>query len=804
MNKKTVDFIFFALCIAVNLHVRCIPSYMPQLKENISGQLSTQGMPEDNRRDITDKKYEYLLKNYIDENGDRYFFDVDSYQYLLRTKNVLINGFPGDIKKDGAAYDSFTLAPVGNKISNARFLFYLSAFCFRLCSLFADNLSMQNFLFFVPVFYSLVFVAIVYFAARTFYSPVSSFLTGLYIGLNGMLAVRTSAGRYDYDALNLILPFSSIWFFYLSIRNRENNLKSRTFAFISALLIGLFAFSWSGWWFSFLILVFYGFFLIANNIFLSRRDHVGRNKDNMKLAVLLTVVISGGFAAAFLLTGSNPVCLVVNSLRETIGLVISSETPFYPSVFYTVSELEKTGALQVINSSGGILGVALSFAGFFLLLKEKKDDKSFDFFLLMFMWLVFMWFASLSGVRFVVFFVVALGFFFGFFAEKVVSLCFRNKGIAKNFVWMAAAFLILLVSTGTVIRAYGMVTKVYPCVDDDLQETLLWIKNGTASNAIINCWWDYGDLYKAVSERRVIFDGQNQNDIVAYWFARALLSDEEEARNILRMLNNASYCAYEKINSITKDSFESHVILNDLIRTDDDVRRKMLKGHGFTNEDTANILNYLNKDPGSAYLVLEKDLLVKMPFISYIGNWNFGRLYIIRNIEKENNDLISYLVENFKMPFNEAEAEVIKIKEGYVGNGYDELSQPYLFYSTPAKGTEKEGVVFFENGLVYNVKAKQVKLYNAERGDYTVPELVFVSEGKRKISLSGSEDRESSARKAYWIYRKDRDYFSVVLDEPLINTLFSEAMFLDGDNLEYFKKVYCDRGSGLCIYRIKW
>ncbi|MBN2189882.1 MAG: hypothetical protein JW728_01560 [Candidatus Aureabacteria bacterium] len=798
MNRKTTDFIFFALCIAVNLYIRCVPSHMPQPGGNIPGQLSIR----DDRGGIAEENYKYLLKDRIGADGNRYFFDVDSYQYLLRTKNVLVNGFPGDMKKDAAAYDCFTLAPVGNKISNAQLLFYSSAFCFKICALFSENLSLQNFLFFMPVFYSLVFVAVVYFAARTFYSPVGSFLTGIYIGLNEALVVRTSAGWYDYDAINLILPFSSVWFFYLSIRNRDNNLKSRSFALASALMIGLFAFSWSGWWFPLLIIVFYGFLLIANNVFISRRDSIKRNKDNIKTGFLLTIVVSAGFASAFLLTGSNPLYLIANSLRETIGLAIPMNTAFYPSVFYTVSELGKTGALDVINLSGGILGVMLSFAGFLMLLKEKKNDRSFDFFLLLFLWLLFMWFASLSAVRFVVFLVVALGFFFGFFAEKVAGLCFRNRRIAENFIWMTAAFLTLVVAAGTVVRAYGAVTKVYPCVNAELQETLLWVKNRTESDAIINCWWDYGDLYKAVSERRVIFDGQNQNDIVAYWFARALLSEEEEARNILRMLNNASYRAYKEIDSITEDAFESYIILNDLIKADIGMRKRILSDRGFKSEDAENILNYLNEKPCSAYLVLEKSLLVKIPFISYIGNWNFERLYVIRNNGKENKDLLSYLVENFKMPVDKAEAEITGVKDGSIGKGYDELSQPCLVYSTPAKGTEKDGIVFFENGLVYNVKARQAKLYNGAKCGYTVPGLVVVSEEGRKTRLPGYMG--SSDRKAYWIYREGGDYFSVVLDEPLIDTLFSEAMFLGGNNLRYFKKVYYDRRNGICIYRIKW
>ncbi|MDD5645412.1 MAG: STT3 domain-containing protein, partial [bacterium] len=256
MNKKIIDFVFFLLCILINLHVRCLPS------DVFRGDYE----------DVTDKKRGYLLESYSDESGDRYFSDVDSYQYLLRTKNVLDNGFPGDIKKDGAAYDCFTLAPLGNKVSNAQLLFYLSSFFFKIYSFFGCNMSIQNFLFLIPVFYSLLFVAVVYFAARAFYSPIGAFLTGFCVGLNEMLVVRTSAGWYDHDSLNLTLPFAVVWFFWLSLKHRNNALKSLLFVSAAAVSIGLFAFSWSGWWFALLIVVFCGFFLILNNMFIAWKN----------------------------------------------------------------------------------------------------------------------------------------------------------------------------------------------------------------------------------------------------------------------------------------------------------------------------------------------------------------------------------------------------------------------------------------------------------------------------------------------------------------------------------------------------
>lgn len=369
-----------------------------------------------------------------------------------------------------------------------------------------------------------------------------------------------------------------------------------------------------------------------------------------------------------------------------------------------------------------------------------------------------------------------------------------------------AACLILFVSAEMGVKAYKAVAGSYPCVNDDLQKTLLWVKNSTESDAIINCWWDAGALYKAVSERRVIFDGQNQNDIVAYWFARALLSDEEEAEKILRMLNNSSYGAHEEIRSITGDDFKSYVILNDLIESDSFSRRRILENHGFGTGNIDKLLSMLGDAPSSAYLVLEKSLMAKMPFVSFMGNWSFEKLYMLRNIGKPDDSLKAYLAENFKMSSSAAKEEITRLrKEKRNDEVYDELSKPYLFYSTPAKGTKKGNTVFFENGLAYNVKTKHVKLRNPEENYYSVPGRVIISDGKRTVRLSGPEyEKTSAGQKVYWIYKTNNNYFSITLDEPLIDTLFSKLMFLGCDNLKYFKEVYSDRRNGIYVYKIQW
>jgi len=65
-------------------------------------------------------------------------------------------------------------------------------------------------------------------------------------------------------------------------------------------------------------------------------------------------------------------------------------------------------------------------------------------------------------------------------------------------------------------------------MNDSWYNLLTNIRNNTHKDSVLNSWWDFGDWFKAVGHRRVIFDGQSQNSPQGYWMAKVLLSPSEE------------------------------------------------------------------------------------------------------------------------------------------------------------------------------------------------------------------------------------------------------------------------------------
>ena len=91
----------------------------------------------------------------------------------------------------------------------------------------------------------------------------------LFVGLAPVFLDHSVAGWFDMDILNLTFPLLIAWS-YLNIfpaspfplpcgrgQGGKNNKAVLLWTFIAAFWIGLFSFTWVGWWFIFLIIIIY-------------------------------------------------------------------------------------------------------------------------------------------------------------------------------------------------------------------------------------------------------------------------------------------------------------------------------------------------------------------------------------------------------------------------------------------------------------------------------------------------------------------------------------------------------------------
>lgn len=682
---------------------------------------------------LIDKRYLELKDKYQDENGTTYLMELDCWHWARYTENVLRLGHPGDTTKNGRQWDNLMLAPQGAGVGNP-FLFYLSAFLYKIFSYFWPT-PLFTFLFYLPLFFTAVFITVLYFFTLR-WGNLCALISSLFVGLAPIFLPRNSAGWFDTDILNLLLPLLVVWMYILAY-DTQNRKKRIFWIVLSGFWVGLFSYAWIGWWFIFLIVITSQFY----------------NKERL---LYLGLFLGASLFWIIVFSGTGPLFSLFRQVREALTLNSPQLVSVWPNTFATVSEFRKASLLQIIDVTGGVY---LAIPAFFCLLnllldvlrKAKKETPGEQTGIILAVWFCFMFFASYKGgIRFAMFLLLPLGISLGRIMNEAYAFFRENR---KNLgVW-----LILLISSGFIVNfalnGYKAASKIFPLMDDTWHRMLSALKEKTPEDAVINSWWDYGDWFKAVSRRRVIFDGHSQNTPQAHWVARVLLAnDEEEAVNILRMLNNGGNQGFEIINAQLQNPYQSSFLLNRALRREPQAIAAL----------PAQVHKFLSLKPAKAYFIVDYSMLSMMQSISFLGNWDF-----------------------------QGEAKRLV------------LPATSKFYTGLLKGQDKGEVALFEKGLVYIPHKGEIYAYSQEGGDFLKPQSLFIlKDGELQETIFSRSQLEYSIL----VLPAKEGYQAIKLSPALAKSLFVRLYFLNAAGLRHFKPFLEEKtGEGyIRVFEIIW
>lgn len=837
MKNKLYWFLFFVV-LAANIYLRLFPAYFPQLKEQAKLNVQQEIWDEFSERvNLTQpdfnpyakeavveelyneklrqkgifkrqvqQEYSKLKDKYQDSSGQTYLLELDPYKWARYTENVLKNGHPGDKKLAGKSYDTRTLAPKGIKMFYVNFLYYCSAFLYKIFSFFFSGIFSQTFLFYLPLFYMAIFLTLVYFLAGNIFSPLAGLIAVSFVGFNRLFIQRSCVGWYDYDTLSLTAPLLVVWFILSALKHKDNLKKLVIFALLAAFSQGVFTLIWIGWRFIFMVMAVFFFCVILNNYFIDFRDLKKANKESGHYFICAAIFFVVSLIFVFLFTGMFPGESLLNFIENNLRLGQSVSSQIWPNTFYTVGELLPANMLKVAQYVYNPLIYVFSIVSMFLVYCLSRRGKNKDFFYIMFFWFAVMLFASFKGARFVLFLLPPLGLFLGgFFSEimprivKKFSFDFRAKIAAKaGFLSLAVFVIVFFFFSGLAVAK-----KIYPFMDDNWHKALTYIKENTSAQAVIHSWWDYGDWFEAVAARGAIFDGQSQNKPHAYWMARVMMTkNEDEAVRILRMLNNASDETYTVLNKYIPDSFRSFALLDKLLFLDKQEGKKVLSQYDISQEDAKVILDGLYRVPTEAYFVVDGSMPDKIPSISFLGNWDFRKLYVYQHKEKQREEVVNNLARIFGGSLEAANSLYDEIIITPAGKGsFEAVSKRYAFYSPVSESQDKGKISYFDNGLVFDWNTEKGLIYSLVKRGYKTPKKIVISKGGIEKELVIDEGDFS---KGVWIFEDAGKYKSMVLDEELINSLFSRLYFLKGRGLKFFEPFYMDDEAKIFVFKIKW
>lgn len=833
ITKRSIIFgISLGIALAVNLHLRVFPVYFPQLKaqaQKIVADMIRQTairdiqqkfpdfyptamesilryrvkeyrkMDRDKIKEQENSIYRQLKDRYQDSFGRTYIMELDCWHWGRYVENVVRRGRPGDETLFGKEWDRLMLAPSGYFLQWQQLLYYFSAYLYKFFTLFRP-VELYRFLFYLPIFFTTVFLIVLYLFSYRHGGHLGALISCLFTGLAPMFIHRSCVGWFDKDVLNLLFPVLILWAYARSCPDMP--LKKRLFWILfSSFWVGLFCFNWTHWWFIFFIILMYELLYLAYLAFI----HFYFKKDALRLIKQHAISLASFSAFSFLFiiafSGYEPLRILYRETLSAVALAKPLAGSVWPNVLYTVGELRRANIKDISSSLGDAWVFASTFICMGILLIRALWHKGYEeskrvSIVILGIWFFAMLFASFRGIRFIVFLIIPLGICAGWLFDELYRYLRRKRNAAGA----CAVLITLLIAGSFYFRAgYRSATGIYPLIDDTWYKVLNIVKEKTPEDTILNSWWDFGDWFKVIGRRRVIFDGQSQAVPQAYWMAKTILSDnEDQAAAILRMLNNGGNAAFDIIHKYIKDPLEAVLLLEDVMTRERDIARVILANY-LPPDNVEKVTRLLFSNPSRACFIVDDTMIPKIGAISYLGNWSFPKVYIAQNLgAKEQDKIVESLAKLGKdrQMMQKFYQEAFLIKSD---NLDDWLSSRLQFYSPLVNGKNNQDAVLFDNGFIYKPNDKAIystsgqiprSLFIFEDGD--VKELIYSNANVPYSALVSQEG--------------DGGYKCILLDRELGKSLFSRIYFFKGRGLKHFKS-FVDVEDGnrfIRIYDILW
>jgi len=268
------------------------------------------------------------------------------------------------------------------------------------------------------------------------------------------------------------------------------------------------------------------------------------------------------------------------------------------------------------------------------------------------------------------------------------------------------------------------------------------------------------------------------------------------------MLNNCSNQAFEELKKEGIDPVKAIKILNTILPLSEEKAKNILRK--FLSEDKLRyILNLTHREPSnSAILIVEKSIIDKLKSISYIGNWSHRKADIwlkSKNLGRE--DFVKYLMDRYKIEKIEAEDlynQIRLVEKRDLSNWISFIQQTY---SPLIKGKREDNLVFFNNGVVFNLSNKRVRLSTG--GKFGIPKaLIIFEKGQLKETVYEDADLDLDCL----VICEGDEFKSLLLDRNLSKSLAIRLYYLKGEGLKYFEPLWEEKDGEdfIYVYKINW
>ncbi|MBI4147783.1 FKBP-type peptidyl-prolyl cis-trans isomerase [Candidatus Woesearchaeota archaeon] len=810
-------------------------------RNQISGAISQQypNLPDANKAKLIDEQLSRLLKgqenevrtqiegtaNYLkgyfqyEANGRTFTYmpDIDPYFYLRRTERLLSEGDIADRNPEGGLWDYQQLAPDGVRVDK-ELHYYSLAILHKIMALISPGITPMQSVTYLPIVLVTASVVLAFLVGNRLAGPVAGIFSATMLSINSAGVGRTVWGHADTDGYNLLFPLLIV---YLLIEYFEApTVKKKVFWMgLVGFGIGLYAFSWSGYWYMFdFILAALGLYLayVAVNAFREKRSMHAVWGAVQPVAASIGLYIGSSWVFVRLFT-NVPFFLTFLSPFRFTTIKSAAHADLWPNVYTTVAELNPINVEGIINVVGGRLLFGLAILGIILLaMRRHKQPHYVQYTFLLTIWFLSTMYASTKGIRFTLLLVPAFAIAFGVCAGLALSIIktYARKHISlPNFITIPlvmALFVMALLYSEQVQGSYGQARNSIPIVDDAWYNALTAIRDKSPENAIVNSWWDFGHHFKYFTKRGVTFDGGTQNSPMAHWIGRVLLTEnEDEAVGILRMLDCGSHlkawnALYPQTNN---DTVRAVRTLYKIFPVHDKARaRDILVNEQIENPDAVLDGTHCTTPPEN-YLIVSEDMIGKSGVWSHFGSWNFERAYVWLVLrQKPREEAVQYMMDNFNYTKQFAEQVYYDVKALPDENAANQWISPWPGYASGVAGCDFKGPQKIECGNGVQADLQRMDARVVAQGNTGIPKyLVYINETTKAVQKA--EYNNSNMNIAVILIPRGNGYAAVLSSPELAASMFTRLFFMEGNGLRYFEPLTSQHqitGGDIRVYKTDW
>jgi asparagine N-glycosylation enzyme membrane subunit Stt3 len=300
----------------------------------------------------------YFKSRLQTDDGQTYLLAIDPYNWLYLAEDVVDHGYPGDEIRDGKPWDTLRQAPYGDPAGNEAHI-WVVAYVHKFLRFFNPDQDLIASSFYIPVFLASLAVIPAFFIAKKFGGNLGGTISAMIVAIHPSFMARTMGGFSDTDPYNVTLPLFVVWFIIEAFMSKDLK-KALLFSGLSVLAITLFAISWTGWWYIYLVVVasifIYAAWLIYINTAKKKKSFISifKQKSVKKDFSVIGSFLVGSVLLIGLIKGFHVIKAVFwDSPMSIVNIKEVAQTTVWPNVLTTVAELNAASHSQIISSLGG-------------------------------------------------------------------------------------------------------------------------------------------------------------------------------------------------------------------------------------------------------------------------------------------------------------------------------------------------------------------------------------------------------------------------------------------------------------------